>query len=457
MADTMSRQALAEWLDQNGITSVEVQATNLDGTFVGKTLSRDKFLGGLEQGFAFADVVFGNDLSSTPVLGMPFPSWRGEMADIFLRPDLDTLCEWKPGRAAVIGGFHLEDGTPVAVCPRNLLRRVDADARRQGFTVATAIEIEATVFAEPVTEARTRGYAGLTPLGGSSGSAYVLARDADWHAYLERVEERLREIGIAWEAWNDEAAAGQIEINIAVGDVVAVADGWARCRQVMREVAHEQGRTVTFMAKWSDAWGQGSHLNLSLATTDDGNAFFAEDGVSPSMGGFLGGVMAALPGTTSIALPFITSYRRLIPGEGPPTTVSWGVGNKSAAVRAVTGHPKQSRIEYRVPGADANMYLVSAAVLGAGLVGVRTGMEPPAPCEGMAWFRPDSEPIPTSISLAADAIETDKILLEALGREFVSFWTATRRWEWLSFHTQTEDDPDAGLTGWERHRYFELA
>jgi glutamine synthetase len=450
----MTIRELDRWLDEHGITSVEIQATNLDGTFIGKTLSRGKFLGGVEQGFAFADVVFGNDLGSTPILGMPFPSWRGELADIFLRPDLSTLVVWKPGKAAVIGDFWTEDGTPVSVCPRNLLRRVEADAQQLGFTVNTAIEIEASVFAEPIREARAKGYENLTPLGGTSGGAYVLAKDEDWRTYLERVEERLRAIGIDWEAWNDEAAAGQIEVNIAMGSAVEVADRWARARQVMREVGHELGRTVTFMAKWSDAWGQASHLNLSLGTSD-GNAFHSPDGPSAVMSRFIGGVMPAMAGTTSIALPFITSYRRLIPAEGPPTTISWGVGNKTTAVRAVVDHPKQARIEYRVPGSDANMYLVTAAVLGAGLFGVRNELEPPTPLTGMAWFRPDGEPIPASISQAAAALEADKILPEALGSEFVSYWIGTRRSEWLSFHTGG-GDPDSGITPWERSRYFEL-
>lgn len=452
----MTTDELDRWMDEHGITSVEIQATNLDGTFVGKTLSRAKFLSGVEQGFAFADVVFGNDLGSVPILGMPFPSWRGELEDIFLRPDLSTMCVWKPGKAAVIGDFWTKAGTPVSVCPRNLLRRIESDARQLGFTVNAAIEIEATVFEESIREARAEGYQNLTPLGGTSGSAYVLAKDADWRAYLERVEERLRAIGIDWEAWNDEAAAGQIEVNVAMGGAVAVADRWARCRQVMREVGHELGRTVTFMAKWSDAWGQASHLNLSLET-QDGNAFYSPDGPSAVMSRFIGGLIPAMAGTTSIALPFITSYRRLVPAEGPPTTITWGISNKTTAVRAVVRHPKQSRIEYRVPGSDANMYLVNAAVLGAGLFGIRNELEPPDPCTGMAWFRPDGEPIPASISQATAALEADKILPEVLGREFVSYWTGTRRWEWMSFHTTGGGDPDCGITPWERSRYFELA
>ena len=451
----MQISEIRQWFEENRITSIQVQATNLDGTFVGKTLSVEKFVGGLGHGFAFADVVFGNDLGSFPVLGMPYPSWRGELDDIFLRPDLDTLVVWRPGVAAVIGDFWTAEGDPVSVCPRNLLRKVVARAAEGGFGVVAAVEIEATVFEEPIQEARAKGFQGLTPLGGTAGSAYVLGKSTDWREYLEAVEERLRSIGIAWEAWNDEAAAGQIEVNVAVGDVVAVADRWARTRQVMREVAYDLGRSVTFMAKWSDAWGQASHLNVSL-TREGGNAFYSAEGAPEVMRHFIGGVMHAMPGTASLALPFITSYRRLVPLEGPPTTITWGYHNKTTAVRAVTQHPAYSRIEYRLPGSDSNVYLVAAAVVGAGVYGIENSVEPPEAFVGMAWaLPPGTETIPATITQAAAALEADKVIPEVLGEEFVTYWLGTRRWEWLAFHTMG-GEPDVGLTAWESARYFEL-
>lgn len=452
----MKTSEITQWLSDNQITSVQVQATNLDGTFIGKTLSPDKFLGGLDAGYPFADVVFGNDLGSFPALGFAFPSWRGELEDIFLRPDLGTLCVWRPGVAAVIGDFWTKEGEPVPVCPRGLLRKVAGRAADLGYGIKAAVEIEATVFEESIQEVRSKGYQGLSPLGGTAGSAYVLGKSADWWEYLEAVEARLRSVGIAWEAWNDEAAAGQVEVNVAVGDIVGVADRWARTRQVMREVAYDLGRSVTFMAKWSDAWGQASHINLSL-TDADGNAFYSADGASEVMRHFVGGVMQAMSGTTSLALPFITSYRRLVPLEGPPTTVTWGHGNKTTAVRAVTEHPTYSRIEYRLPGADANVYLVAAAVAGAGVYGVANSVEPPEPFTGMAWALPPGvELIPTTITQAAAALEADKVIPEVLGEELVSYWLGTRRWEWLAFHTMGGGDPDAGITAWESARYFEL-
>jgi glutamine synthetase len=453
-----TKTEIEQWLDSHAIDSIQVQATNHDGTLIGKTVSRDKFLGALDQGVAFADVALGNDLGNFPTLGFQFPSWRGELEDIFCRPDLSTLVVWRPGVAAVIGDFWTKEGEPVSACPRNLLRKVAARAAEMGYSVKAAVEIEATIFEESIRKARKKGFQDMTPLGGTAGSAYVLAKSADWREYLEAVEARLREIGISWEAWNDEAAAGQIEVNPSVGEIVQVADSWARTRQIMREVAYDLGRSVTFMAKWSDAWGQASHLNVSLIS-DAGNAFYSPDGPSEVMEHFIGGAMQALAATTSIAMPFITSYRRLQPLEGPPTTVTWGINNKTTAIRAVVGHPAYSRIEYRTPGSDSNVYLVSAAVVGAGLHGVANRVEPPAPFVGMAYCLPDGgvDMLPTSISRAAAALEADDVLHRVLGEEFVNYWLGTRRWEWLAFHLMGGGDPDVGITPWELARYFELA
>jgi len=452
----MSRQELEQWLESNAIASVRVEGTNLDGSLIGKNVSVPKFLGSLESGFAFADVAFGLDLGNVPYFGFAMPSWRGDLPDIFLKVDTSTLTVWSPGRASVIGDFWTRDNDPVSACPRNTLRRITHEASEQGFQVKVAVEIEATLFEESIHEARRKGYRDLTPLGGTSGSAYHLTKSKDWDDYMQAVARRLDEIGIPWEAWNDEAATGQVELNIAVSDPVAVSDHWARARQVMREVGFEQGHCVTFMAKWCDEYGQSSHLNMSLQE-DGSNSFYAEDGPSEVMAHFIGGAMAAMAGTTSFAMPWITSYRRLVDLDGPPTTVTWGIGNKSTAIRAVVGHPKYSRIEYRVPGSDSNVYLVLAAVLGAGLAGVRDRIAPPEPYPTMAWCLPPGiERLPNSITQAAEALANDKLLYEVLGQELVDYWLGMRRWEWLMFHT-TGGDPDADVTAWESTRYFELA
>ncbi|GLY38330.1 glutamine synthetase [Amycolatopsis sp. NBRC 101858] len=437
--------------------AVRLEATNPEGCFLGKVVSPRKFESGQDTGFPHADLLFGLDLGNLPVFGAPFPEWRGHIDDVYLRPDLSTLVRWKPGLDSVIGDYWLKDGRPVPLCPRNLVRRMVDRLAQHGYTATVAVEIEATVFEEPIHEARARGYRDLTPLGGAAGTAYHHAKSKDWVEYMHAVAERLDEVGIVWEAWNDEDAAGQIELNIAMGDPVKVADDWARTRQVMREVAHDLGRSVTFMAKPTAGYGQASHINLSLQR-DGANAFYAEDGPSETMLHAVGGLLATIEGNTSIVLPQITSYRRLVDLSGPPVTVSWGISNKTAAVRAVVGHSEYSRLEYRLPGADANLYLALAGVLAGVVAGIEQKIEPPEPVTDMAWCLPPGlgiERIPDTITKAAAALDADVNLRELLGNEFVDYWVASRRWEWLAFHTMG-GDPSAELSEWESARYFEL-
>ncbi len=450
----MSEQ-IASWLEEHDIQIVRIEGTNLEGSFIGKNVSPQKFLSGLSGGFAFADVAFGLDMSNVPQFGFAMPSWRGDLKDIFWHADLSTLVEWAPGRASVIGDFRDAAGVSISACPRGALRRLTEHLGGQGLVGKVAVEIEATVFEESIQQARAQGYQDLTPLGGTSGSAYHLAKSKDWEDYMRAVVLRMAEVGIPWEAYNDEAAPGQVEFNITPADPVTTSDHWARTRQIMREVAFEQERVVTFMAKPTDGYGQASHLNVSLLR-DGQNVFYDEFGPSEEMSYFLGGLMATLAATTSFALPMITSYRRLVDLDGPPTTLTWGVANKSAAIRAVVGHPNYSRLEYRTPGADANVYLVLAAILAGGIAGLEGKIDPPEPFDDMAWcLPPGMERIPNSISLAADALEADQLLAPILGRELVDYWLGTRRWEWLQFHT-AGGEPGPELSSWESHRYFEL-
>ncbi|GGN80240.1 glutamine synthetase family protein [Nocardia rhizosphaerihabitans] len=434
------------------VHTVRIESTNHDGTFHGKNIAPKKFASTSE--FGLADLLFGLDLGNAPTMGFAYPSWRGHITDLQFRPDMSTLVQWEPGVQSVIGDYWQNDGTPVGTCPRNLARKLVDRLAVRGFTATIAVEIEATVFQESVHEARAKGYRDLTPLGGSAGTALNLAKSKDWVDYMSAVVRRLEQIGIEWEAWSDEDAAGQVELNLIPGDPISVCDNWARARQVMREVAFERGHTVTFMAKPTAGYGQASHVNLSLQR-DGVNAFYAPGRPSHTMLNAVAGLLATMRGATSVMLPQITSYRRLVDLSGPPTTVTWGIANKTTAVRAVVGHPAYSRLEYRVPGADANLYLAVATILAGVIAGIDGNLEPADPVSDLAWCAPDLERLPDTITKAADALESDLVLREQLGDEFVDYWVGTRRWEWMQFHT-AGGDPFSELSEWESNRYFEF-
>ena len=194
--------------------------------------------------------------------------------------------------------------------------------------------------------------------------------------------------------------------------------------------------------------GGGMHVNLSLEDRDGVNVFYREDAEphhSEVLRSWVGGLLASAPGAMSLLTPNVNSYRRLIEITGPPTTATWGEGNKSVAVRTVTSAPGSSRIEHRVPSGDCNIYLALAAILAGGLIGLEDRLEPPPEFEGMAWgLPPEAAPrLPHTLEQASAALAADDRLAGVLGDELVRYWLGSRRWEWIAFHTGEET-----LTRW---------
>jgi glutamine synthetase len=447
------------WLSANEVSCVRLEATNHDGIVLGKHMSVPKFLSTLRGGSPIADTAFGVDLSGEVALGWDWGPWRGEVADIVLAPDTTTLIldPNLDGWASVICDFTDTAGEPLPPCCRGLLKRMVARLAELGFTASVAPEVEFIVFEEPIQQARAQGYRDLTPLGGGGRITYLMSRSRDLSVFVDAVVRRLDGLGIPWEYWSSETAPGQVEINLDPADPLVCADRVMRTKLALREVAEEQGRSVTFMAYGIDEHlGGGMHLNLSLAR-DGENAFYAGgDGArSDVLRRWVAGLLATLPGAMSLLTPTVNSYRRLVDITGPPTSITWGEDNKSVAVRTVTRDPGSSRIEHRVPSGDCNVYLALAAILAGGMIGLEDELEPPPEFEGMAWaLPPGTAPmLPDTLRKAIAALAADERLTEMLGREAVEYWLGSREWEWLVFHTHG-GDPDA-VGEFELRRYFE--
>jgi glutamine synthetase len=383
------------------------------------------------------------------------------VADIMLAPDPSTLITDPniDGWASVICDFTDVDGQPLPPCCRGLLKRMVARLADLGYTASVATEVEFMVFEQSIQDARAQGFGDLTPLGGSGRITYLMSRSRDLSVFVDAVVRRLDGLGIPWEYWSSETAPGQVEINLAPADPVTAADHFARTKLALREVAEEQGRSVTFMAYGIDEHlGGGMHVNLSLHR-DGENAFYSGDDGERSavLRHWVAGMLATLPGAMSFLTPTVNSYRRLVDITGPPTTVTWGEDNKSVAVRTITREPGSSRIEHRVPSGDCNPYLALAAILAGGMVGLEGDLEPPPEFEGMAWALPPGtvERLPGSLKEATAALAADERLAAMLGRDAVDYWLGSREWEWIVFHTHG-GDPDA-VGEFELQRYFEQA
>lgn len=453
-------ELLQRAIADDGVRTVRLMATLPDGRLIGKYVAAG-YLGATLPGLpTISDIALALDVDNEPNVMTP-PAWRGALADVSLRPDLDTLVvdPRLPGLASVLCDVVLHDGVAIPECPRSAVQRLLGRLDERGLTMRAGYEIEFTAFEEDLDTVRRRRYRGLTPLGGHPHSTYSVTKPLGAVRFMDAVTRRLDDLGIAWESWLDEGGAGQFELNLEPAEALRTADNVTRARLALREVAEESGHSVTFMAKWhAEQWGGGLHFNHSLWRGDE-SAFFAPDAWdhrSEEYRHWIGGLMATMRGATAVGQPNINSYRRFVELEGSPTTATWGGDNKTTGMRAMAVTAKSARIELRTPGADANHYLVMAAALAGGLAGLDERLEPPAPFEGNAWGLPPSDglALPSSIRAAAAALNEDLRLRAGLGDDFVDFWIGMLDWEWLAFHT-TGGDPDEQLTDWELHRYFE--
>src|SRR5438046_2828457 len=234
---------------------------------------------------------------------------------------------------------------------------------------------------------------------------------------------------------------GCIGLHLAARPAIDSADNAAYLKFAVKELARSMGMRASFLAKTAPGEeGSSGHVHLSC-WRDGANAFAGGDTMRPA----IAGVLEHLPAASLLLNPTINSYKRLVPGYFAPTNVSWGVENRSCAVRAIhSARSELNRFECRRPGADANPYLALAAIVASAADGLRRGAPPPEPLVGDAYSRTDLAALPASLEESLHAFQADGALRQALGEEFGDYYAVSRRWE-LKAWQQT-------VTEWERER-----
>ena len=219
-------------------------------------------------------------------------------------------------------------------------------------------------------------------------------------------------------------------------------------------LAQRRGLMATFMAKWSRDWpGQSGHIHLSLKDKDGKPVFHdakAERGMSAAMRHFIGGQQKLMPELLAMVASTVNSYSRLIPGFWAPTSATWGVENRTTALRVIPGSPSAQRVEYRIAAADANPYLALAAALASGLWGIENKIEPRrrSPATPTRSTRPPKLDLPRTLWEAAQRLKASGVARDLFGDAFVDHFAATREWEEREFRKE--------ITDWELARYFEI-
>jgi glutamine synthetase len=283
----------------------------------------------------------------------------------------------------------------------------------------------------------------------STGLSYSLAELGGFDAFVVALAPALEALGVELSAVHTEAAPGLLELNLTARPALRAADDAALTKLAVKDLAATMGLRASFLAKTQPGEeGSSGHVHLSC-WSEGSNAFRASDGsasLPQVFGSAIAGVLEHLPAASLLLNPTINSYKRLVPGYFAPVNVSWGIENRSAAVRAIVGgRPDLSRLECRRPGADANPYLALAAIAASAADGIRRKATPPAPVDGDAYARTDLVELPGSLESALRAFEADKVLRELLDKRFADYFATSRAWELKAWR--------ATVTDWERERY----
>jgi glutamine synthetase len=323
-----------------------------------------------------------------------------------------------------------------------------------GYSAVAATEFEFFMFKETPESIREKGFRGLTTLTpGYFG--YSVLRSSVHAEFYHQLMKLCTDMRMPLEGLHTETGPGVLEAAIQYCEALEAADRGSLFKTFTKVLAQRNGMMATFMAKWSKDWpGQSGHVHTSLKRKSDGKAAFHDAGkphnMSDEMRWYVGGQQKLMPELLAMVACTVNSYSRLIPGFWAPTSATWGVENRTTALRVIPGGPSSQRVEYRIAAADINPYLAIAVALGSGLYGIENKIEPDPVVEGNAYEKKfgKNRSLPRTLTEASEWLEKSKPARALFGDAFVEHFAASREWEDREFRR--------AITDWEMARYFEI-
>ncbi|MFE2043922.1 glutamine synthetase family protein [Streptomyces sp. NPDC059477] len=433
------------------VDTVVLAFPDMQGRLQGKRFAARFFLDEvLQHGTEGCNYLLAVDADMNTVDGYAMSSWDRGYGDFAMYPDLGTLrrVPWNEGTALVIADLAWADGTPVVAAPRQILRRQLDRLAALGLTAQVGTELEFIVFKDTYEQAWDAHYRDLTPAN-QYNIDYSVLGTGRIEPLLRRIRNDMTAAGLIVESAKGECNPGQHEIVFRYDDALVTCDQHAIYKTGAKEIASQQGVSLTFMAKYNEREGNSCHIHLSLTDPTGTNAMTGgptdPGGMSEVMRHFLAGQLAALREFALLYAPNINSYKRFQPGSFAPTAIAWGHDNRTCALRVV-GHGPSTRFENRVPGGDVNPHLAVAGMVAAGLYGIEHRLELTDACAGNAYTA-DYPHVPTTLREAADLWEHSALARAAFGDEVVDHYRNMARVELDAF--------DAAVTDWELRRSFE--
>ncbi len=445
----LSLERLRVEVGEGEIDTVVLAFTDMQGRLQGKRLSAEFFLDEVAEHYSEGcNYLLAVDVDMNTVDGYAMSSWSTGYGDFVLRPDMDTMrrMPWHPATALVIADLTWLDGSPVAASPRQILKRQTDRLAERGWAALAGTELEFVVYNDTYEQAAEKNYTNLEPAN-QYNVDYSILGTSRIEPLLRRIRNGMAGAGMYVESAKGECNLGQHEIAFRYAEVVGTCDNHSIYKTGAKEIAAQDGMSITFMAKPNAREGNSCHIHLSLRD-EEGQPVLAGDrpyGLSKIGEHFLAGQLAALRELTLCYAPNINSYKRYVPGSFAPTAVRWGVDNRTCALRLV-GHGQSLRPENRVPGGDVNPYLAVAAMIAAGLNGIDQEL-PLEPAFAGNAYADGSVRVPHTLRDALELWENSELAAAAFGTEVVEHYSNYARVELAAF--------DAAVTDWELRRAFE--
>ncbi|MGA0879602.1 MAG: glutamine synthetase family protein, partial [Ilumatobacteraceae bacterium] len=405
-----------------------------------------------DNGTENCDYLLTCDLDNQPTPGFRFSSFESGYGDMVARADWETvrILPWVPGTALIMCDlFDKESGELVEVAPRTILRRQVEGAAAAGLMPMVGSEIEFFLYRDSYEAARAQGYRDLRTHSDWAQDYNILQTTRDEYV-IGDLRRALESAGVPVEFSKGEAGAGQHEINLSYASAVEMADRNHIYKTATKEIAALHGRSATFMAKPSMGdVGSSCHVHVSLWKADGETSVFAgadAHEMTAEFRHFLAGMVATAREFSLLWAPTVNSYRRYQPDSWAPTGIGWGVDNRTVGFRAV-GHGSSTRIESRIPGADANSYLAFAGIIAGGLYGLRERLPLEPAFTGNGYSDPAIARIPWNLPDAIELWRRSDIARACFGDDVHHWILRSAESEWEAFNRT--------VTDWERERYFE--
>jgi glutamine synthetase len=440
----MTLEELRAAVAAGDVDTVLLAITDMQGRLQGKRLVARFFVDEVaEHGAEGCNYLLAVDVDMNTVDGYAMSSWERGYGDMLLVPDLDTIrpVPWQEGTVICLADVAWPGGGDVVASPRQILRAQLARLHERGLRANAGTELEFLIFLDTYEDAWRRGYRDLNPAN-LYNIDYSLLGTARVEPLIRRIRNCMTGAGMEVEDSKGECNRGQHEINFHYADALRAADEHVIYKNGAKEIAAQDGKSISFIAKFDEREGNSCHIHFSLAD-DDGPVFARKRELFES---FLAGQLACLRELTLMFAPNINSYKRYAVGSFAPTTIAWGNDNRTCALRVV-GHGPSLRFENRVGGADLNPYLALSAIIASGLHGVDAKLELEPVFEGSAYAATDRPRLPGTLRHARELFAASDVAREAFGEEVVSHYLNAADVELAAF--------DSAVTDWERIRGFE--